>query len=64
MTQNTVSEQAVVKPPVKRGRKPKAVVENAVTKNMATENAEILPVKAQNVSKKIPAKRTRKKPSE
>ena len=64
VTQNTATEQAVAKPPVKRGRKPKAVLENTVIKNMATENVEVLPVKAENVSKKIPAKRTRKKPSE
>lgn len=48
------SENVAEKLPVKRGRKPKAVV----------ENAEVLEVNTETIMKKIPAKRTRKKLSE
>lgn len=47
-------ENVAEKPVVKRGRKPKAVA----------ENVEVLEVKPKTLPKKIPAKRTRKKPSE
>lgn len=53
-TVENVFEQAMEKPVAKRGRKPKAVA----------ENVEVLDKTIKTLPTKIPAKRTRKKPSE